>query len=168
MHQRLFGLRDERRTPQPPSARRAAWRCPDPQTSALAAAAIQHYLQALGSCPLPSAQEALHLARLARMGDHGAGERLFENHRQLVRQIACDCSERGLPLSALIEEGELGLLHAVEAFDPDSGCDFASYATWRIRSDIEFALHSRTRRIRLSLQAARRLYRYLSALRGLV
>lgn len=167
MHRRLFGLRDERRTPQPPSARRAAWRYPDPQASALAAAAIQHYLQVIGYCPLLSAPEALHLARLARMGEHGAGERLFENHRQLVRQIACDCIDRGLPLPALIEEGELGLLHAVESFDPDSGCDFSIYATWLIRGDIEFSLHSRTRRIRLPLPVARRLYRYLYALREL-
>lgn len=167
MHRSLFGRRDERRNPQPPSARRAGWRYPDPQTSALAAAAIQHYLQAIGYCPLLCAQEALHCARLARMGDPGAGERLLESHRHLVRQIARDCSNRGLPLLALIEEGDLGLLHAVEAFDPDSGCDFASYATWRIRNDIEFTIHSRTRRIRLPLHAARRLYRYLSALRGL-
>lgn len=167
MQQRPFGLRDERRTSPPPSVRRLAWRYPDPQTSALAVAAIQHYLQMIDYCPSLSVPAALQLARQARRGDRRAGERLFENHRLLVRRIARDCSERGVPLAVLIEEGELGLLHAVEWFDPDSGCDFPSYATWRIRSDIEFAIHSRTRRIRLPLPVARRLYRYLNALRGL-
>lgn len=129
--------------------------------------ATQLYLHDIGISPLLSAEEEVHFARLARDGVVSARQRMIESNLRLVVKIARRYSNRGLSFLDLIEEGNLGLIHAVEKFDPERGFRFSTYATWWIRQTIERALMSQTRTVRLPVHVVKELNLYLRAAREL-
>ncbi|HIE55145.1 MAG TPA: sigma-70 family RNA polymerase sigma factor, partial [Chromatiaceae bacterium] len=95
--------------------------------------ATQLYLREIGAANLLSAEEEISLALRIREGDEAARVRMIESNLRLVVKIARRYLNRGLSLLDLIEEGNLGLIRAVEKFDPDRGFRFSTYATWWIR-----------------------------------
>jgi len=106
--------------------------------------ATRIYLSEIGISPLLTADEEKYFSRLAQSGDESARHRMIESNLRLVVKIARRYLNRGLPLLDLIEEGNLGLIHAVEKFDPERGFRFSTYATWWIRQTIERAIRHRT------------------------
>lgn len=129
--------------------------------------ATQLYLHDIGVSPLLSAEEEVHFARLAKAGEESARRRMIESNLRLVVKIARRYANRGLSFLDLIEEGNLGLIHAVEKFDPEKGFRFSTYATWWIRQTIERALMSQTRTVRLPVHIVKELNIYLRAAREL-
>lgn len=129
--------------------------------------ATQLYLHDIGISPLLSAEEEVYFARLARDGVASARQRMIESNLRLVVKIARKYSNRGMSFLDLIEEGNLGLIHAVEKFDPEKGFRFSTYATWWIRQTIERALMSQTRTVRLPVHIVKELNVYLRAAREL-
>ncbi|HEX5277797.1 MAG TPA: RNA polymerase sigma factor RpoS [Fluviicoccus sp.] len=127
----------------------------------------QIYLHDIGASPLLSAEEEVYFSRLARQGDESARKRMIESNLRLVVKIARRYVNRGLSFLDLIEEGNLGLIHAVEKFDPERGFRFSTYATWWIRQTIERALMSQTRTVRLPVHVVKELNWYLRAAREL-
>ncbi len=125
------------------------------------------YLNEIGFFPLLSPEEEVHFGRLAQKGDPTGRNRLIECNLRLVVNIARRYVNRGLSLLDLIEEGNLGLIHAVERFDPERGFRFSTYATWWIRQDIERAIMKQTRTVRLPIHVAKELNVYLRAAREL-
>jgi RNA polymerase primary sigma factor len=107
------------------------------------------YLSEISRIPLLTREEEQALARRVRAGDEAAKQRMIEANLRLVVQIARRYLNRGLPLPDLIEEGNLGLLRAVEKFEPDRGTRFSTYATWWIRQAVTRALANQARTIRL-------------------
>src|SRR2546425_12850305 len=118
------------------------------------------YLREIGRIPLLSREEEVELARRARAGDAAAKARLTEANLRLVVQIARRYLNRGLPLPDLIEEGNIGLLRAVEKFDGTRGTRFSTYATWWIRQAVVRALANQARTIRLPVHVELLLGRY--------
>jgi RNA polymerase nonessential primary-like sigma factor len=129
--------------------------------------ATQMYLNEIGFSPLLSAEEEVHYARLARKGDDMGRRRMIESNLRLVVKISRRYVNRGLSLLDLIEEGNLGLIRAVEKFDPERGFRFSTYATWWIRQTIERAIMNQTRTIRLPIHVVKELNVYLRAAREL-
>ena len=129
--------------------------------------ATRLYLSEIGYSPLLSAEEEVYFGRLALRGDASARRRMIESNLRLVVKIARKYLNRGLPLLDLIEEGNLGLIHAVEKFDPERGFRFSTYATWWIRQTIERAIMNQTRTIRLPIHVIKELNLYLKAARKL-
>ncbi len=129
--------------------------------------ATQLYLNEIGFSPLLSAEEEVHYARLARKGDEMGRRRMIESNLRLVVKISRRYVNRGLSLLDLIEEGNLGLIRAVEKFDPERGFRFSTYATWWIRQTIERAIMNQTRTIRLPIHVVKELNVYLRAAREL-
>lgn len=127
----------------------------------------QLYLKEIGFSPLLSAEEEVTLARQIAHGDEAARKHMIESNLRLVVKIARRYSNRGLPLLDLIEEGNLGLMRAVEKFDPERGFRFSTYATWWIRQTIERAIMNQTRTIRLPIHVVKELNVYLRAAREL-
>jgi RNA polymerase primary sigma factor len=107
------------------------------------------YLREISRIPLLAREQEVELARKIRAGDEAAKERLVEANLRLVVQVARRYINRGLPLPDLIEEGNIGLLRAVEKFEPERGTRFATYATWWIRQAVTRALANQARTIRL-------------------
>lgn len=130
--------------------------------------ATQIYLSEIGFAPLLTAEEEVHYARLALAGDPEGRKRMIESNLRLVVKIARRYINRGLALLDLIEEGNLGLLRAVEKFDPERGFRFSTYATWWIRQTIERAIMNQTRTIRLPVHVVKELNVYLRASRQLI
>ncbi len=130
--------------------------------------ATQLYLREIGFSPLLSAEEEIHYGRLARKGDADARKRMIESNLRLVVKIARRYINRGLTFLDLIEEGNLGLMRAVEKFDPDRGFRFSTYSTWWIRQTIERGLMNQTRTVRLPIHIVKELNVYLRAARELM
>ena len=129
--------------------------------------ATQLYLSEIGFSPLLTAEEEVYFARRAQRGEESARKRMIESNLRLVVKIARRYSNRGLALLDLIEEGNLGLIRAVEKFDPERGFRFSTYATWWIRQTIERAIMNQTRTIRLPIHVVKELNLYLRAARQL-
>jgi RNA polymerase nonessential primary-like sigma factor len=130
--------------------------------------ATQLYLSEIGFSPLLSAEEEVYFSRLALKGDELSRKRMIESNLRLVVKISRRYNNRGLPLLDLIEEGNLGLIRAVEKFDPERGFRFSTYATWWIRQTIERAIMNQTRTIRLPIHVVKELNIYLRTSRELV
>lgn len=129
--------------------------------------ATQLYLNEIGFSPLLTPEEEVHFARLAQRGDPAGRKRMIESNLRLVVKNARRYVNRGLSLLDLIEEGNLGLIRAVEKFDPERGFRFSTYATWWIRQTIERAIMNQTRTIRLPIHVVKELNVYLRAAREL-
>lgn len=129
--------------------------------------ATQLYLGEIGFSPLLSAEEEVYFARRALKGDEASRKRMIVSNLRLVVKIARRYNNRGLALLDLIEEGNLGLIRAVEKFDPERGFRFSTYATWWIRQTIERAIMNQTRTIRLPIHVVKELNVYLRASREL-
>lgn len=125
------------------------------------------YLREIGYVPLLSAKEEVYFSRLARDGDEASRQRMIESNLRLVVKIARRYVNRGLNLLDLVEEGNLGLIHAVEKFDPELGFRFSTYATWWIRQNVERALMNQTRTIRLPVHVVKELNQCVRAIRQL-
>ena len=108
-----------------------------------------YYLNEIGAKPLFTPQEEYECALQIRQGDFAARQRMIEHNLRLVVNIAKHYLTRGLPLPDLIEEGNLGLIHAIEKFEPERGFRFSTYATWWIRQSITRAIRDQSRSIRL-------------------
>jgi RNA polymerase nonessential primary-like sigma factor len=122
--------------------------------------ATQLYLKEIEYSPLLTAEEEITYGRLARQGDELGRRKMIVCNLRLVVKIARRYMHRGLSLLDLIEEGNLGLIHAVEKFDPEKGFRFSTYATWWIRQTIERALMNQTRTIRLPIHVTKELNTY--------
>jgi len=127
----------------------------------------QLYLNEIGQAPLLTAEEEVALARLTVQGNFEARQTMIERNLRLVVNIAKHYANRGLTLLDLVEEGNLGLIHALEKFDPERGFRFSTYATWWIRQNIERAIMNQSRTIRLPVHIIKELNIYLRAKRHL-
>ena len=129
--------------------------------------ATRLYLKEIGFSPLLTAQEEVFYARKSQKGDAAARKRMIESNLRLVVKIARRYMNRGLALLDLIEEGNLGLIRAVEKFDPERGFRFSTYATWWIRQTIERGIMNQTRTIRLPVHVLKEINIYQRAARYL-
>ena len=129
--------------------------------------ATQLYLGEIGFSPLLTAEEEVYFSRKALKGCEKSRNRMIESNLRLVVKISRRYNNRGLALLDLIEEGNLGLIRAVEKFDPERGFRFSTYATWWIRQTIERAIMNQTRTIRLPIHVVKELNVYLRTARQL-
>ena len=125
------------------------------------------YLNEIGRNPLLTAKEELELATLVKQGDFEARQRMIKCNLRLVVSIAKHYTNRGMDLLDLIEDGNLGLIHALEKFDPERGFRFSTYATWWIRQNIERAIMNQSRTIRIPVHVIREMNACLKAFRHL-
>jgi len=126
---------------------------------------LQSYLRDIRRAPLLSPEEEHATAVRARAGDFEARQRMIERNLRLVVSIAKNYTGRGLPMTDLIEEGNLGLMHAITKFEPERGFRFSTYASWWIRQGVERALMHQSRLIRLPVHVVRELNQVLKARR---
>ena len=127
----------------------------------------QLYLNEIGRESLLTPEEERELALRVRQGDFAARQSMIEHNLRLVVNIAKHYINRGLTLLDLIEEGNLGLMHALDKFEPERGFRFSTYATWWIRQNIERAIMNQSRTIRLPVHVIKELNIYLRAQRHL-
>ena len=129
--------------------------------------ATQLYLNEIGQNALLTAAEERELAFKVQAGDFDARQKMIEHNLRLVVNIAKHYVNRGVPLLDLIEEGNLGLIHALEKFEPERGFRFSTYATWWIRQNVERAIMNQSRTIRLPVHIIKELNICLRAQRHL-
>ena len=120
---------------------------------------IEVYLREIGRVPLLTLQQESDLAKRIKRGDHKAREHMIKANLRLVVKIAHDYEALGLPLLDLISEGNIGLIHAVERFDPKKGAKMSTYASWWIKQAIRRALSNQSRTIRLPVHVADKMSR---------
>jgi RNA polymerase nonessential primary-like sigma factor len=125
----------------------------------------QLYLNEIGQNALLTPQEELEYARRARIGEFTARQKMIEHNLRLVVNIAKRYVNRGVAFLDLIEEGNLGLIHALEKFEPERGFRFSTYATWWIRQNVERAIMNQSRTIRLPVHVIKELNAVLRARR---
>lgn len=123
----------------------------------------QHYLNQIGLRPLLTAEEEIRYATLAKQGNFNARQKMIEHNLRLVVSIAKHYINRGVVLLDLIEEGNLGLMRAIDKFEPERGFRFSTYATWWIRQSIERAIMNQARTVRLPVHMVRELNQILRA-----
>lgn len=121
---------------------------------------VSTYLAEISKIPLLSATEEMRLSRLAKQGDGAARRKLIVSNLRLVVSIAKKYLYYGLPLLDLIEEGNLGLMKAVDRYDPDRGCKFSTYATWWIRQAVTRSLSNQGRTVRIPVYITDNVARY--------
>ena len=129
--------------------------------------ALQAYLRDIRRTPLLTPQQEYDTAVRARAGEFSARQAMIEHNLRLVVSIAKNYLGRGLPMGDLIEEGNLGLMHAIGKFEPERGFRFSTYASWWIRQSIERALMHQARLVRLPVHVVRELNQVLKARRTL-
>jgi RNA polymerase nonessential primary-like sigma factor len=129
--------------------------------------ATEIYLKEIGYNELLTAAEEYELAMRVRQGDFNARQRMIECNLRLVVNIAKKYMNRGIELLDLIEEGNLGLMHALDKFEPERGYRFSTYATWWVRQNIERAIMNQSRTIRLPVHIVKELNQYLRVKREL-
>lgn len=127
----------------------------------------QLYLNQIGAKPLLTPAEELETSRRVCQGDFAARQKMIEHNLRLVVNIAKHYLNRGIPLLDLVEEGNLGLIHALEKFDPERGFRFSTYATWWIRQSIERGIMNQSRTIRLPVHVVKEINVVLRAMRHL-
>jgi|SRR3569623_781190 len=123
----------------------------------------QHYLNQIGLRPLLTAEEEIRYATLAKQGNFNSRQKMIEHNLRLVVSIAKHYINRGVVLLDLIEEGNLGLMRAIDKFEPERGFRFSTYATWWIRQSIERAIMNQARTVRLPVHMVRELNQILRA-----
>jgi len=127
----------------------------------------QLYLNQIGKSPLLTAKEEIDFSRKQKQGCHKSRQRMIESNLRLVVKISRRYLNRGLPMLDLIEEGNLGLIRAVEKFDPEKGFRFSTYATYWIKQFVERAIMNQSRTIRLPIHVVKELNVYLRTAREL-
>jgi RNA polymerase nonessential primary-like sigma factor len=128
---------------------------------------LQTYLREIRRAPLLTPQQEFETATRARAGDFAARQAMIEHNLRLVVSIAKNYLGRGLPMTDLIEEGNLGLMHAIGKFEPERGFRFSTYASWWIRQSIERSIMHQARLVRLPVHVVRELNQVLRARRAL-
>ena len=128
---------------------------------------LQAYLRDIRRAPLLTPEQEFDTATRARQGDFAARQAMIEHNLRLVVSIAKHYLGRGLPMSDLIEEGNLGLMHSIGKFEPERGFRFSTYASWWVRQHIERALMHQARLVRLPVHVVRELNQVLKARRAL-
>jgi RNA polymerase nonessential primary-like sigma factor len=128
---------------------------------------LQSYLREIRRAPLLTPQEEFDTATRARQGDFEARQAMIERNLRLVVSIAKNYLGRGLPMTDLIEEGNLGLMHSIDKFEPQRGFRFSTYASWWVRQSIERAIMHQARLVRLPVHVVRELNQVLKARRAL-
>ena len=123
----------------------------------------QHYLNQIGARALLTVAEEVHFATRAKQGEFTARQKMIEHNLRLVVSIAKHYINRGVVLLDLIEEGNLGLMRAIDKFEPERGFRFSTYATWWIRQSIERAIMNQARTVRLPVHMVRELNQVLRA-----
>ena len=128
---------------------------------------LQTYLREIRRAPLLTPEQEFATATRARQGDFEARQAMIKHNLRLVVSIAKHYLGRGLPLTDLIEEGNLGLMHSISKFEPERGFRFSTYASWWVRQHIERALMHQARLVRLPVHVVRELNQVLKARRAL-
>src|SRR3990167_4450802 len=129
--------------------------------------ALAVYLRGVRRTELFTPEEEFAVATRARAGDFAARQSMIEHNLRLVVSIAKGYNGRGVPMSDLIEEGNLGLMHAIDKFEPERGFRFSTYATWWIRQSVDRALMYQGRAVRLPVNVVREVQQVLRARRAL-
>lgn len=126
---------------------------------------LTHYLRGVRRTALFTAEEELAVALRVRAGDFAARQSMIEHNLRLVISIAKAYMGRGVPMADLIEEGNLGLMHAIDKYEPERGFRFSTYASWWIRQSVDRAVMYQGRSVRLPVNVVREVQQVLRARR---